>query len=94
VRDWDAYRARVLAGEPAEESREELTAEAAALERVWLGLRTSRGLSLAGLTPEALALARAWQRQGLAELTDDRVRLTSLGWLELDRLAVEMDSVQ
>ncbi|MDH3206743.1 MAG: radical SAM family heme chaperone HemW [Gemmatimonadota bacterium] len=93
VRDWEAYRARVLAGESAEEEREELTAEAAALERVWLGLRTREGLARASLGPRGLALAETWIGQRLADFLGDRVRLTPLGWLELDRLAVDLDAV-
>lgn len=92
VRDWEAYRVRVLAGSPAEEEREVLTDEAAALERVWLGLRTREGLAVSSLSTEGLALAESWVRTGLAERPDDRVRLTPLGWLELDRLAVDLDA--
>ncbi len=93
VRDWEAYRARLLAGERAEESREELTSDAAALERIWLGLRTSAGLPLADLSPAALELAQDWRRRGLATLAPDRLRLTPQGWLELDGLAVALDGV-
>lgn len=92
VRDWPTYRERVLAGGPAEESREELTEDAAALERIWLGLRTSEGLATLGRSPAQLELARSWERAGLAIPADDRIRLTPLGWLELDRLAVDLDS--
>jgi len=94
VRDWEAYRARVLAGEPAEEGREELSDEAAALERVWLGLRTRDGLGGASsLSADGLALVERWVHGGLAELFDGRVRLTALGWLGLDGLAVDLDAV-
>lgn len=94
VRDWEDYRAGVLAGDVAEESREELTIEAADLERVWLGLRTREGLALAGLGPASLAVVRDWHLRGLADLESERVRLTPLGWLELDGLAVALDAVE
>jgi oxygen-independent coproporphyrinogen-3 oxidase len=93
VRDWEAYRARVLAGETAVEEREELSTEAAALERTWLGLRTRNGLGKASLSADGLALVERWVRGGLAEFFGDRVRLTALGWLELDRLTVDLDAV-
>jgi len=92
VRDWAAYRARVLAGEGGEESREELSAESAGLERVWLGLRTSRGLPLASLSASQRAVVESWRASGLATSDGDRVRLTARGWLKLDGLAVELDS--
>jgi oxygen-independent coproporphyrinogen-3 oxidase len=93
VRDWEAYRARVVAGEPAEESCEELSDDAAALERVWLGLRTRDGLAVSSLSADGLALVEEWVRSGLAELFGDRVRLTAVGWLGLDGLAVDLDVV-
>jgi oxygen-independent coproporphyrinogen-3 oxidase len=93
TRDWPTYRGRLLGSEPAEEGREVLTEEATALEHVWLALRTSEGLSTKGLTAAALELARSWETEGFATVTEDRVRLTALGWLELDRLTVDLDSV-
>ena len=91
VRDWGAYRARLSRGEPAEGGRELVDADAEALERVWLGLRTSGGLPIDDLGGEALDLVAAWEAQGLAEATARRVRLTAEGWLALDGLAVALD---
>lgn len=93
VRDWGAYRDRVLAGEAAEEGSELIDREAHALERIWLALRTRHGLGCAELGGEAQALVGRWERDGLAVLAADRVRLTLSGWLVLDRLAVELDAV-
>jgi coproporphyrinogen III oxidase-like Fe-S oxidoreductase len=90
VRDWGEYRARLARGEPPEESRERLDAEAGALERVWLALRTAEGLPTAGLGAEALGLARGWEEHGLAEIRSGRLRLSAPGWLRLDGLAVEL----
>lgn len=92
VRDWALYRARVLAGQGGEESREELSAESAGLERVWLGLRTSHGLPLTSLSTRQRSVADAWRAAGLATTHEERVRLTAAGWLKLDGLAVELDS--
>jgi oxygen-independent coproporphyrinogen-3 oxidase len=92
VRDWAAYRARVLAGEGGEESREELTAEAEDLERVWLGLRTGHGLPLASLSTGQRAVVDSWRAARLATTDSERVRLTTSGWLKLDGLAVELDA--
>lgn len=92
VRDWATYRRRLLAGASPEESREWLDEGACALERVWLGLRTARGIPLAGLGEEARARARAWVRDGLAAADEDRLALTPLGWLQLDAIAVEIDA--
>ncbi|HET9947298.1 MAG TPA: radical SAM family heme chaperone HemW [Longimicrobiales bacterium] len=94
VRDWAAYRERLARGASPEEGRETLSDEARALERVWLGLRTDAGLPWDELGETARALVRGWQARGLAVRAPDRVRLTPLGWLELDRLAVELDGAQ
>ena len=91
VRDWGEYRTRLRRGESTEESRERLDAEAAALEEIWLGLRTASGLATAGWGAEALRLASGWERAGLAEVREGRVRLTARGWLGLDGLAVELE---
>jgi oxygen-independent coproporphyrinogen-3 oxidase len=91
VRDWGEYRMRLNSGAAPEEGREGLDEGAAALERIWLGLRTSRGLATVGLGEEALDVVAAWERAGLAERRSDRVRLTATGWLGLDGLAVELE---
>jgi putative oxygen-independent coproporphyrinogen III oxidase len=91
VRDWGAYRDAARAGISPEEGRETLGDDAVRLERIWLGLRTSRGLESAGWGPEALALVEGWRKGGLASLDRGTLRLTPPGWLVLDRLAVDLD---
>ena len=91
VRDWGAYRERLLEGSSPEEGRELIDPDAEALERIWLGLRTSRGLSTAQLETGAKALLATWGERGLAVWEDDSVRLTPEGWLGLDGMAVELD---
>ncbi len=93
VRDWGAYAQRVLAGQSPEEGREHLDAAAESLERIWLALRTQEGHALDGLADGARALVGRWEAAGLACVADDRVRLTPEGWMLLDRLAVDLDSL-
>jgi len=93
ARDWAAYRTALLEGRSPEEGRERIEAATQALEGTWLGLRTSDGLSLAGRSQRGRELALAWERGGLAIVAGDRVRLTPEGWLLLDRLSVELDSL-
>jgi hypothetical protein len=75
---------------------EEVTGEARRLERVWLGLRTDRGIAWSELGAPALALAERWIESGWAwrerRPGGDRLRLGAEGWLLLDRLAVELDA--
>src|SRR5690606_13268321 len=83
TRDWAAYRDRLLSGGTAVEGEEVVGAEAAMLERVWLGLRLSGGLG--DLTEAQLAVAERWHRAGWAEVLARRVHLTPEGWLLLDQ---------
>jgi oxygen-independent coproporphyrinogen-3 oxidase len=94
VRDWAEYRRRVAAGGSPEDGREELGEGDVALEQVWLGLRASDGLDEAALTSAQRARAGEWERTGLAERRAGVLRLTKHGWLLLDRLAVELESVR
>lgn len=87
VRDWVRYRDAIVTGGNPIEDGEVVDAHAAALERSWLGLRTSAGLI--ARTDHEIGLARHWQDHGWASFDAGRVRLTARGWLVLDRLAVE-----
>ncbi len=93
VRRWNepayvAWQRRVSLGEDPMAGSESLDADAAAAERVYLGLRTVDGLRA---TPAELAIAGAWVDAGWATCTPDgRLVLTPEGWLRLDRLAVEL----
>lgn len=92
LRDWEAYASAAGRGASPEEGRETLDGDALRLERIWLGLRTSAGLSLQGMGDGARALVEGWERDGLASWASGSVRLTRAGWLLLDRLAVDLDS--
>lgn len=92
LRDWHAYRDAVAEGRSPVEEREVVDEEGARLERIWLSLRTRRGLPRRGWTPEQEARIGDWVERGWAEYTEEGVRLTVSGWLLLDRLAVEFDA--
>jgi len=92
LRDWPAYANALAAGEPPVAGEEVLSADTRTLEQTWLGLRTADGLDAGALSGRQLGRAEAWADQGWARIERGRVRLTSLGWLLLDRLAVELDS--
>jgi oxygen-independent coproporphyrinogen-3 oxidase len=89
VRDWNQYRTVVDSGRLPQDGAETVDSAARGLERVWLALRTSAGLT--GLTAAQQRLAERWYAQGWAVISDGRVTLTPRGWLLLDRLAVDMD---
>lgn len=93
LRDWAAYRAALEAGSDPLDETERVEGAATRLERVWLGLRTSDGVSRAELPPAGLTRIAQWSNAGWAEEREGRVRLTANGWLLLDRLAVDLDSV-
>ena len=91
LREWDAYRAAAVAGSGIEAEREVLDEDAQALEAVWLGLRTDRGLDLPTPDTPRAELVTSWRARGLAHVTGGRIALTNDGWLLLDRLAVDYD---
>jgi oxygen-independent coproporphyrinogen-3 oxidase len=103
LRDWDDYRAGTKgsgadthgagAGAPGlpVDGEEELDLAKVRLERIWLGLRTRRGISLQDLPASARDRARFWEDNALAVMEDSVVRLTPKGWLVMDRLTVELD---
>lgn len=92
-RDWTAYRNAVAAGESPRESSEEVRGAVSELERIWLELRTRAGIDAATLSADQAGLLGTWEASGWAEPSGDgeRVRLTAVGWLLLDRLAVELE---
>jgi oxygen-independent coproporphyrinogen-3 oxidase len=91
-REWNAYRDVAVAGASPEEGRETLDDDAIRLERLWLALRTDHGLSISGWPEAPRKLVEAWESGGLAIAGEGVVRLTAIGWLLLDRLAVELDA--
>ncbi|MEE8477960.1 MAG: hypothetical protein V3S19_06290, partial [Gemmatimonadales bacterium] len=66
---------------------EDLTARQVRLEEIYLGLRTSDGVS--GCHVPELVSGR-WRAAGWADVDAERVRLTPEGWLRLDALVGEV----
>ena len=89
LRDWDAYREAVERGELPVDGEEEVSPTDAELERVWLGLRTDRGVPAASMGDVQRDLGQLWSQRGWATIEEGRLRLTAEGWLLLDRLAVD-----
>jgi len=92
LRSWEAYQEAIRRGNLPLDGEEVVSEEAAALERVWLGLRTVRGIPECDMTPVQRDLARLWEGRGWARMDDSRLRLTPEGWLLLDRLAVDFSA--
>ena len=85
VAAWEAYRRALVAGRRPLEAEEVLTPAERELERVYLALRTDRGLAL-GSDGRLAARAARWVRAGWARCTAERLQLTPEGWLRLDAL--------
>lgn len=90
LRDWEAYRSAVRRGESPVAGEETPGPAGRRIERIWLRLRSDRGLEVP-LPEGALPVARRWVREGWAELDEERLALTPRGWLLLDDLVVELD---
>lgn len=91
LRGWGEYQSMALRATLPVAGQEILGPGEHRLERVWLGLRTSRGMAIGGLTEPAFECVRSWERRGLARIADGAVKLRAAGWLLLDRLTVELD---
>jgi oxygen-independent coproporphyrinogen III oxidase len=89
VAAWEAYRRALVAGRRPLEAEEVLTPDERELERVYLALRTDRGLALASNGRVAARAAR-WMSAGWARRSAERVRLTPEGWLRLDALVGDL----
>jgi oxygen-independent coproporphyrinogen-3 oxidase len=86
---WPAWSAALARGDDPVAGRETLTAAQRALERVYLGLRTTSGLAAhdPALEPRHVAAARD---QGWLTIADGRVSATPDGWLRLDALVARL----
>lgn len=92
LRSWAAYREALSRNELPIDGAETVAAGDAALERVWLSLRTRAGVPYAALAPVQRQLAERWVERGWAEPRPDTLRLNAEGWLLLDRLAIELSA--
>ncbi len=84
---WEAYRRAIAEGRSPIESEEVLTPEQEKLERAYLALRTSEGLSRSIVPSVHLS---AWLGAGWVVVEGDRVRCTPEGWLRLDELVAKL----
>jgi len=69
------------------EGSEMLSAADIAAEEAYLGLRTAAGLTI---SPKELEKVTPWIAAGWAEVTNNQLRLTALGWLRLDALVSDL----
>lgn len=81
---------RLTSGIAVTEGAEQLNVANVQAERVYLGLRTTSGLTA---SDEDLKRARQWTEAGWAKIEDSTVRLTAEGWLRLDSLAAGLTGV-
>lgn len=87
LREWEAYHRAVVSNTDPVQGREVLSDEQTLIEDQYLGLRTSKG------APNSLIpgdVRDRWIREGWAESTGDRIRLTPEGWLRLDALVASL----
>lgn len=88
---WDRYRRAAEAGESLREGRERPGTSERRLERIWLGLRTRRGVPWTEVGAEGReATLEAWRAEGWIEPDGAALRLTAAGWLRLDPIAAEV----
>jgi len=89
---WDRYCGAVRLGDGAVEGWERLDAGQELLERLWLGLRTREGLSIAEPAWAGVLASRVdrWLQEGWIRRADDRIVATVEGWLRLDELVAEI----
>lgn len=86
-RDYAAWSRRALAGEDPIGGEEAVAETQAALEEVYLGLRSFIGVPV---TARDRGQIDRWLVQGWATMSGDRVRLTPEGWLRMDALAAAL----
>lgn len=84
--ELDSYIAKINAGK-IEAEKEELTAEDRHLERVMLGLRTNKGISIDWIDK---AKAQEYIQQGLLCMHDGNVVATTLGFHVLNRIIEDL----
>ena len=86
LREWEAYLAAVETGREPVQSGETVDMDAARLEDLYLGLRTTEGAPIQ-LIPSSISAA--WTRAGWGSETAGRFRLNAEGWLRLDALVAQ-----
>ena len=89
VSDLDVYSVSVGSGLSPEAERETIDAERLRMEAIGLGLRRVEGVDLA-LCRNRPDLLEQWIQDGLAVVSDGRLRLTVRGFLLADEIAGEL----
>ncbi|MBA2684425.1 MAG: radical SAM family heme chaperone HemW [Gemmatimonadaceae bacterium] len=87
VAPYAEWLRRLREGIDPTDGSEMLTPEEIGAEATYVGLRTTDGLVL---SDELLAHTARWLDAGWASIVGDRIKLTPLGWLRLDALAVDL----
>lgn len=87
VAPYAAWLRCVAAGDDPVEGEELLSGDNRVAERVYLGLRTSRGLAL---SPAEVSRTQPWVDAGWATVRDGCLRLTATGWLRLDAISASL----
>jgi len=86
LREYAAWEVAIREGRDPVAGRERLTERQRRIEALYLGLRTSDGVS-PDLVPAASR--RRWEEAGWASVQSRRLRLSPEGWLRLDALVGE-----
>jgi len=84
VAPYAEWVSRLAGGGGATDGVEKLTPANRVTEKIYLGLRTTKGLAFAGRDLETVC---RWSAEGWATIGGSMVRLTPEGWLRLDALA-------
>jgi len=89
---YAAWLERLATGADPLEGSEHLTADNRVAEEIYLGLRTTGGLTLTGVE---IARVAGWVEAGWAVLEhESRLTLTPSGWLRLDALAADLTLIR
>ncbi len=86
IREWSDWERAMEADSETVAGEEILDPDAMVIERLYLGLRTTRGIDQS-LLPGPLA--DRWAQAGWATVSADRIQLTAEGWLRLDALVAQ-----
>jgi oxygen-independent coproporphyrinogen-3 oxidase len=90
VRNWAEYERVVAGGDLPVAGRERLTPDQRRLERVYLSLRTAKGLPDDGLGDLEPTVLEAALDSGWMAIAAGLARLTPAGWLRLDALVAAL----
>jgi oxygen-independent coproporphyrinogen-3 oxidase len=89
IASYPAWVAAVTSGADPVADSETLSAANRLAEEVYLGLRVVEGLPLLPAEAELQSIA-SWREAGWGSVAGQRLRLSPLGWLRLDSLAVSL----